>query len=528
VSTLLHVYQQLCTDGLLPDNRQKDILTALRYLSSSYDMTPDTLPLTPEVEISYRQQLRDYLTAQRKGHSTIRNSIQGIGQYLKAFHQLQQTLPVPVARPKTPRWAEAHKAMGEASPYKHATWLTSSRYVRHLDQWPADLLTPFEKYRRLKRDQLRPATLQGHVFSLESHVGYLSMTADERLDHLPIEARKKLGLKRYKDDLDTITAPPVLSSWNDLFVLSHVQGFVAWHAWRIHTDTDAKVYERQPSKPSTLGKMVANVLTYVAETLKRTKDARILRDYADSLPMPRKIHNKAAECHSFTFAELEEVALAMMDEARRMDIHTLHNGKGYVECPGGIAAGRFQLGLVLMLGWRIPMRARNWCEALLETNLRKVNGGWFFHFEGDELKIATRRGETNVYEIEIPLEVVPCLEEYLNVWRPKLPRADEDRHVLLALRSGGGMLKPKDLYMKLKVHVYRHTKKRLYPHLLRTIFTSSMLSSGMDINSVAYGLNDNPATVLRAYNELQAGVHQQSLQDAYRRALSGHGNGTSR
>jgi site-specific recombinase XerD len=169
------------------------------------------------------------------------------------------------------------------------------------------------------------------------------------------------------------------------------------------------------------------------------------------------------------------------------------------------------------------MRARNWCEALLETNLRKVNGVWLFHFEGDELKIATRRGETNVYEIEIPAEVVPYLEEYLTTWRPKLPRASEDRHVLLALRAGGGMLKPKDLYMKLKVHVYRHTKKRLYPHLLRTIFTSSMLSSGMDINSVAYGLNDNPATVLRAYNELQAGVHQQSLHDAYRRALNGNG-----
>jgi site-specific recombinase XerD len=169
------------------------------------------------------------------------------------------------------------------------------------------------------------------------------------------------------------------------------------------------------------------------------------------------------------------------------------------------------------------MRARNWCEALLETNLRKVNGAWLFHFEGSELKVARRRGETNVYEIEIPAEVVPYLEEYLNVWRPKLPRADEDRHVLLALRAGGGMLKPKDLYMKLKVHVYRHTKKRLYPHLLRTIFTSSMLSSGMDINSVAYGLNDNPATVLRAYNELQAGVHQQSLHGAYRRALNGNG-----
>jgi hypothetical protein len=85
------------------------------------------------------------------------------------------------------------------------------------------------------------------------------------------------------------------------------------------------------------------------------------------------------------------------------------------------------------------------------------------------------------------------------------------------------MLKPKDLYMKLRVHVYRIGGKRIFTHLLRSIFTSNMLSSGMDINSVAYGLNDNPATVLRAYNELQAEKHTQSLHDAYRRALNGYG-----
>lgn len=528
MSTVLEVYQQLCSQALIPPTRQKDVMTALRYLAAAHDSTPDRLPLTRDVESTYKDQLLAYLTGQGKGHSTVRNSIQGVGQFLRAHHQLPQATPIPQTGEKTMRWAVAHKAMGQASPYKHATWLTSSRYVRHLDQWPADLRAPFERYRRLKKDRLRPATLKGHIFALESHVGYLSMTADERLDHLPAEARKKLGLTRYTDDLETITAPPVLSSWDDLFVLSHVQGFVTWHAWRIHTDADAQVRERPPSKPSTLGKLVADVLTYVAETLKRRQDAKSLGAYANKLPQPRKIHNKAAACHSFTFAELERVALGLIDEARRMRLQTMKTVDIRVECPGAMAAGRFQLGLVLMLGWRIPMRARNWCEALLETNLRRVNGGWRFHFEGDELKVATRRGETNVYDIEIPPEVVPYLEEYLTVWRPKLPHADEDRHLLLRLRGGGGMMNPKDLYMKLKVHVYRHTGKRLYPHLLRTLFTSHMLSSGMDINSVAYGLNDTPATVLRAYNELQAGVHQQSLHEGYRRFLTpAHGHGHS-
>jgi hypothetical protein len=206
-----------------------------------------------------------------------------------------------------------------------------------------------------------------------------------------------------------------------------------------------------------------------------------------------------------------------------MDTTTVWNGKGVVEYPGGFAAERFLTGLVLMMGWRVPIRARNWSEALLDTNLRQVRGAWHWHFEGDELKIATRRGHTNILDVEIDPAVVPYLEEYLTVWRPKLPHANEDRHVLLSLRGEGGMLKPKDLYQKLKVHVYRLAGKRIFPHLLRTIFTSNMLTSGMDINTIAYGLNDNPATVLRAYNEFQEGKHQQSLHDAYARALNGNG-----
>ena len=474
------------------------------------------------MEASYRLRLREDLSAKGKGHSTIRNSIQGIGRYLKAFHQLQHTQPVPVVKPQIPGWRQSREVMAATSPYKHITWMTQSRYRLGMAQWPKDILDAFQEYRNLKKDSIQAVTLAGHVKCVESHLGYLSIEGKHRLDSLPPDARHKIGLKPYHDDRQTIIAPAVLSSWHDLFNLDGLKGFVTWHAWRIHTPFDAKVKERPPSKPSGRGRMVADAIQSIATTLERP-EASTLRAYLSGLAHPKVIHNKSAAYHDFTFDELEQVAHALMDEARHMDISSRSNGKGPVQYPGGYAALRFQLGVVLMLGWRIPMRARNWSEMLLQTNLRHINGGWVIHFEGDELKIRTRRGEMNVFEMEIPQDCVPALEEYLNVWRPLLPHANEDRHVLLSLRNGGGMLQPKFLYEKIKTHVYRFTGKRFYLHLLRTIFTSNMLSSGMDINSVAYGLNDTPATVLKSYNEMQGAKHQQSLQEAYSRALNGNG-----
>jgi glucan biosynthesis protein len=46
----------------------------------------------------------------------------------------------------------------------------------------------------------------------------------------------------------------------------------------------------------------------------------------------------------------------------------------------------------------------------------------------------------------------------------------------------------------------------------------------VDINSVAYALNDTPKTVLTSYNQLQAEKHRPIIHDANRRALS-NGNG---
>jgi hypothetical protein len=514
------------TNGLIPPRRQKDVMTALRYLAASYGTTPDLLPLTPAIETTYRQQLREHLTAQGKGHSTVRNSIQGVGQYLKAVHAILQTPPLSQAAPQVPRSNATFQAMRLTSPYGHQAFLTTSPYFLKVDQWPAAIRTPFKAYQSLKKHQLRQPTLAKQERDMQALVGYLSMTGPQRLEKLPPQALAKLQLSRYADDRAEILETPVLSTWDDLFVEAHLDSFLTWHAWRAHTPSEAAVRERSPSRPTSMSAHVVKDVAYIAQALDRD-DALDLRAYQRRLPPPKRIHNKQAELHTFGLDELEAVGHAMLREARRT-----RSSARDAEYPGSVAATRFQAGLILMLALSNPMRARNWCEALLDTNLRKVNGAWHWRFEGRELKIGTRRGEPNVLDSMVDPDVATYLEEYLEVWRPKLPNAAKDRHVFLSKR--GRPFTDTTLRNRLRINVYRYTKKHLYTHLLRTIFTSQALSDGEDINTVAYGLNDTPATVLRAYNELSPAKHQRAILERVRRLAkrthgesNGHGNASA-
>ncbi|MDQ3828657.1 MAG: hypothetical protein M3361_04970 [Candidatus Tectomicrobia bacterium] len=519
MATIASVYHTLCTEDRIPESRQKDVLTALRYLAAAYDSTFDALILTPAIERTYRDTLREYLMKAGKKASTIRNSIQGVGQFLRARDELPPGTPLAQTR-RNRLYEDARIQMGKTSPYRHQGWMTHSKYTMLRRRWPEEVRAAYEVFEERKRLQVRPDTVKNYDTAVRSLLGYLSLSAEERLDHLPSEARQKLQRKEYVHDLRMIRATSQTVAWDDLFVLQHVQSFLCWHAWRAHTPEDAKVRERRPHFPTQLGVNVANAMMGIAQTLGRSAEYEALRSYRWSLPRVRKLHDKAAPYHQFSFAEIERIALALMDEARRMRIETDGLKSVLVDHPGGMAASRFMTGLVLMIGWRIPLRARNWCECLIDTHLRKVGGDWRFHFEGRDLKIETRNGRTNVLDLPIPAEVVPYLEEYLDVWRPMLPYAQEDRHLLLALRGEGGMQKPRDLCHKLKIHTYRFVEKRMFTHLLRTIFQSNMFSTpGVDLNSIAFAMGDLPETTVGNYNEFQVGKHEDVLQDAYRRVL---------
>jgi hypothetical protein len=516
--TLMEAYRQVQVQKPFSDTRAKDVMTALRYLAASHDSTPDVLSLTPEVEASYRERLRAHLTTQGKGHSTVRNAIQNVGQCLAKYHEVTQTAPVPVAEPRVPRSNATFEAMRVTSPYGHQAFLSGTPYFLKVEEWPPAIRQPFEAYKALKKHRLRQPTLDKQTRDFKALVGYLSMTGPQRLEKLPPEALAKLQLPRYADDRAEILGTPVLSTWDDLFVIAHLDSFLTWHAWRAHTPSEASVRERPPSRPTSMGAHVVKDVAYLAQALNRD-DALQLRAYQRRLPPPRRIHNKQGELHTFSMDELESVGHAMLREARRT-----HSNARDAEYPGSVAATRFQAGLILMLALSNPMRARNWCEAILEVNLRKERGAWYWHFEGKELKIGTRRGEINVLDSMIDPDVTGYLEEYLETWRPKLPNADRDRHVFLS--KTGRPFTDTTLRNRLRINVYRYTKKHLYTHLLRTIFTSETLSAGEDINTVAYGLNDTPTTVLRAYNELNPAKHQRAILERIRHlARRGNGNG---
>jgi hypothetical protein len=109
---------------------------------------PEQLTLTSEMELMYPHVLREYLVAQGKKAATIRNTVQSIGQFLRAYHALVQTPVVPPVAPVAKRRAQIFPTlhhMAATSPYKDRQWLARSHCRLPLPQWPADIRDGFER-----------------------------------------------------------------------------------------------------------------------------------------------------------------------------------------------------------------------------------------------------------------------------------------------------------------------------------------------------------------------------------------------
>jgi hypothetical protein len=547
MSSLLDVYRQLCHEGRLPPTRQKNILTGLRYLAAAHDSAPERFMVTPAVEATYKAVLRQSLTAQGKGPSTITAAIQCVGQFLRARDQLPQATPIPQAeepgKPAIMTRRQARAAIMKGSPYTHQRWLSKERYLLPRERWPQDIAEGYTAYRGRKKMQgIRESTIDIYYKSLTAYLSYLLMDTETRLGFLPSKARQKLGHELYEDDLNAITNTPTGASWKDLFDLKRVQSYVIWHSWRIHVDDDAKVLKKAPAKPSARGKRVLETMIDIATMVKRadpddpetkSPEEKALRSYKRGLPKPRRVRDKQADYHRFEFKELEDIALALMEEARHMYIMPAtwkrHGGEPY-QHPGSIAAARFRTGLILMLAWRRPLRARNWCEALLHTNFIQRKGQWRWYCEGEELKVGKRGQEANKYDVAIPLPVIPYLEEYLRDWRPRFPGAESHRYVFPTRRSPGGQLGEKALYVSLREHAYRFSNKRLFTHLLRTIFYSNNRRDGTPAAIAAHYVGDTTQTGDRYYLEVGGPEYDDIMEEIQARQLNGHrhGNGSSR
>jgi integrase len=159
------------------------------------------------------------------------------------------------------------------------------------------------------------------------------------------------------------------------------------------------------------------------------------------------------------------------------------------------------VSLILRFLVRRPLRQRNAREMTLQRNLYQDHEGlWRIRFRGQELKVDRRDGGVNRYECLFPQDLVPLLEEYLTVWRPRLARVGEE-HVFL--NSKGHPFSANRLTGVVAVTSMRFTRVGVTPHIIRDIFATEYLKQYPgDAAGAAKRLGNTIAVVYRHYAHL--------------------------
>ena len=134
-----------------------------------------------------------------------------------------------------------------------------------------------------------------------------------------------------------------------------------------------------------------------------------------TIPVPQPLYDKDdAWVSRTTLAEIGR------DIWPRKQPHQIPQGK-WVQHPGLHHAVHAGISLMLQLWTWIPYRQRNMREMRLGDNLHKDDHGqWWITFRGEQLKIASKRGKTNIFNLPFPRQLVPVLDDYLTIWRPIL------------------------------------------------------------------------------------------------------------
>ena len=450
--TLTEVLEATITQARISASRQKDLKTSIRYLAKALGKDAparccDADFLVPEP--IWKQQLNTYfgsLTPLPSTH-TVRNTRNNLRYLFRQAHAYGIIHPVQRnATVEQPPWESPY-----TSHYKRrGFWLP-------IADWPPAVRAGWQHYCHKRQVNVRASTLAMNERFLKSYIGYLV-----RITHTN------------------------LSQWDELFRCDYLDGFIRWHSEQCHV------------RISSTAKDTAMLLRTIARYEKR-RYAKIITEYVKDLPNPEPMHDKRYRW--FTLLELENVAITMLSEAYKPLYSSAKHYKGRA---GIFRSIKHAMALMLRIMVRLPLRARNLREMQLERNLyQDQNRDWHLTFKGEELKIGIKNGRTNILTVNLSKlfpDIVPHLEEHLHRFRPIIPNADVSKFVFLT-RNGNQYI-DSTLVQVLQYYLRIYTGKRFYPHLVRTIYATEMLERGLNIDTVAYMLNDNPATVLRRYHEL--------------------------
>lgn len=463
--TLTELLNRLVERGAVRPSRVKDLKTSIRYLTRAVQAeNPRTILDAEELEGRYRTAVRAYFSSLDPTPSvhTIRNTVDNL-HFL--YDQAHDHHLIRAFTPCLPRMthAQAMREAGLTSPYRQrfSPRLRTVYYYCRPTDWPQAFRQPWDQYCQRRRFEVRPSTLERNQVILSLYLGY--------------------GLH--------IEQPPI-TTWEALFDPERLLRFITWHAERVGV-----------SRITTTGQKVATIIRGLAKHEHRPELAA-LDTLVRKLPRPEPMHNKQHPDHNIRPEQLEVVGLTLRSEAQQPLGHNLRGN----DHPGSLRAIRCQIGLILRLLIRVPMRQRNIREMCLGRNLyQDAQGIWQLRFQGDELKIRERGGRINTFPPTFPPDLVEHLEEFLQQHRLHLPNAKISQHVFLT--RTGRPYSTHSLWQTIRQTVMVRLGKRFYPHLIRTIYADTYLLRTHDVDTVAFMLNDTPQTMYKHYHELRAHDH---------------------
>jgi len=277
-------------------------------------------------------------------------------------------------------------------------------------------------------------------------------------------------------------------SFDQLFDFDLIRDYVLWHVNVKHKKTTTTVFVF-------LRNCIALANQYrVSPELKKQ-----ILEFKKTLPKPTRTYDKQSAWVSL--ADIRRVGEVLWPSKRPEDI--LGSEKAIAK--GSIYAARASFSIIFRLWTFRPYRQRNIREMKLDENLyRDTHGNWRIRFAGEQLKIATKNGKINTFDLPFPTELVPDLETFLNVWRPILAKRTSHKYSNVFLnRDGNPWIRNTGLHASARLHIHRYLGKHFHPHMIRTVWATEWIKNTHgDFYTAAVMLNDKLETVIANYSEL--------------------------
>jgi hypothetical protein len=477
--TLNDLTEQLYSQ--FPTSVQKDLKTAIRVLAQALNYAdPKSCPLEACLQPlpALYQIIETSLISQGKGPHTIRNTKNNLSRLfrLAETQNLFSLVPaMPTRRFKfggAPKRADGSHSRNDGSHLPRRLWPPEVEVeFAAFSKWATD---PFVLGREANWKK-RPVTLHHYEGIFQAYFGYLH----HKLQIRPVQ-------------------------FSHLFDFTLIESFVYWH-----------INEKWHRPTGTAHNFVTQIYAMASQYHVDPTLRESLKALKKRMPPLRPVYNKSEAW--VPLRELEHVGLSLWPEKppEALRGRTRHSPAGQKY------AVRAGASLILRLWVRIPYRQRNMREMKLDQNLyRTSTGQWRIRFANEELKVASKRGQPNVFDLPFPPALIHTLESYLTTWRPILAHIENAPEVFL--NSYGHAFAAYNIRRILQGYIYGFTGHYWHPHIMRTIWATEWIQSSGDFMTAAIMLNDRLETVINNYSHLRDENVAETAYQWVQRRMNGH------